>query len=73
MPATSRDVVSVALPLLKVVVPSLPWPSKNSTESPLGGMPLAKLTDAVNVTGCPAFDGFRLEAIVVVVAAWFTV
>ncbi len=63
MPVERVEVASVALPLLRVLVPSEVAPLKNST------VPVAAEgeTVAVKVTVCPLFDGFGLEARVVVV------
>jgi len=62
-PPERLEVENVALPLFSVSVPSAVPPSKNVT------VPLAWLgeTVAVNVIGCPRFDGLRLDASVVVV------
>ena len=72
MPTASLDVVKIAEPALKVAVAILVLPSKNSTPSPFGGMPFAKLTDAVKVTDFPKVDGFRLEVMAVVVCVGLT-
>jgi hypothetical protein len=69
-PLTSADVVKVACPALSVPVPRVELPSLNVTIP--DGTPTVLVTDAVNVTAWPTFDGFRLVAIAVKVVA-FTV
>ena len=63
-PAERADVETLALPPLRVALPSDVPPSKNCT------VPVADdgETVAVNVTFWPYVDGFRLEVTVVVVA-----
>ena len=64
----------VALPLLRVAVPSLAEPSMKVTDPvgvPLPGV--AALTVAVKVTGCPKKDGSTEETMTVDVLSWLTV
>jgi hypothetical protein len=62
----------VAFPIDSVEVPSKVEPSLNCT-LPVGvPVPVEIETVAVNVTDWPYADGFRLEARLVVVLAWFT-
>jgi hypothetical protein len=66
-PAFSDEVLKLALPPLRLPVPSTVDPSLNLTASPFGGVLLPELTVAVNCTRCPKVEGFRLELSVVVV------
>jgi hypothetical protein len=69
-PVLKADVANVALPLpLRAPVPNVAAPSMNVTV-PAGTVvfPLGPVTDAVNVTCCPAVDGFCDDVTVVVVA-----
>ncbi len=61
----------VATPAERVDVPSVAAPSRNVTV-PVGTPP-GDVTVAVKVTNWPSMDGFRLDAIAVVVPAGFTV
>ncbi len=66
----SAAVAKVACPALRALLPSVLVPSENVTV-PVG-VPLpgnTALTVAVNVTDCPAADGFTDEATVVVLVA----
>ena len=69
VPTVRVEVESVAMPLLRVLVPSDVLPSKNCTEP----VAVEDETVAVKVTACPLFEGLRLDASVVVVPAVFTV
>ena len=69
VPTVRVEVESVAMPLLRVLVPSDVPPSKNCTEP----VAVEDETVAVKVTVCPLFEGLRLDASVVVVPAVFTV
>ena len=74
MPTANEEVVSVALPALKVVVPRVAAPSRNVTE-PVG-VPApgeTALTVAVNVTDWPDTDGFTELVSVVELDALLTV
>ena len=74
MPTVSADVVKVALPALKLAVPSVTAPSRKVTV-PVG-VPdpgATALTVAVNVTDCPNSDGFTDEVTVVELLSLFTV
>lgn len=66
-PAVSVEVVNVACPTLRVPVPMLVAPSKN-VAVPVG-VPAVAETVAVNVTDCPALDGFKDEVNAVDVGA----
>jgi hypothetical protein len=69
-PVLKADVANVALPLpLRAPVPNVVAPSMNVTV-PVGTVvfPLGPATAAVNVTCCPAVDGFCDDVTVVVVA-----
>src|SRR2546422_3843516 len=69
VPALTAEVVSEAVPLLSVAVPSSVDPSKNCT-LPVG-VPLPLVTVAVNVTDWPYVDGFKDDVGVdVVVGVW---
>jgi len=73
LPAAKAEVVNVAMPPLSVPVPMGLPPSKNVTV-PVG-VPDPGATGetvAVNVTGCPAVDGFSDEVTVVVVFVLLT-
>jgi len=67
VPTGSVEVVRVASPALNVPVPRTVVPSMNVTVSPLVGSPALEVTFAVNITDCPALDGFSEEVSVVVV------
>ena len=74
MPTASAEVANVALPALKLAVPSVAAPSRKVTV-PVG-VPdpgATALTVAVNVTDCPNTDGFTDEVTVVELLAWLTV
>jgi len=73
-PTANVLVVNVAVPPESVPVPSVVVPSRNVT-APVGVPEPGVLTPtvAVNVTLCPATDGFTDEATVVVVLALLTV
>ena len=74
MPTLNDEVASVALPPLKLAVPSVVAPSRKVTV-PVG-VPdpgAAALTVAVNVTLCPMTVGFCDELTFVEVEAVFTV
>ncbi len=59
--------LSEALPLTRVTVPSAVAPSRNVTV-PVG-TPAAEVTVALRVTACPVVDGFGVDVSLVVVAA----
>ena len=67
--ATRLEVVKVALPLLRIELPSVEDPSRNVTEP----VAVEGVTAAVNVTDCPAGDGLKLEVTTTVVLALFAV
>ena len=69
VPGVSVDVVSVATPAIRGWVANVAAPSRKVTV-PVG---LDPVTVAVNVTACPAVDGFADEVSVVVVCALLTV
>jgi hypothetical protein len=75
VPDDSAEVVNVATPdPLRLTVPT-PLPSTLNVTDPVG-VPDPDVTVAVNVTDCPAFDGFGLDDSAVVVPAatvWVTV
>ena len=71
MPTASKEVANVALPELKVAVPSVAAPSRNVTVP--DGVPPAELTIAVKVTDWPNNDGFTEELTVVELFALLTV
>ena len=74
LPTASDEVASVALPELKLAVPSVAAPSRNVTV-PVG-VPVAgatALTVAVKVTNWPKRDGFNDEVTVVELKALATV
>ena len=74
MPTDSDEVANVALPELKLAVPSVAAPSRKVTV-PVG-VPVpgaTALTVAVKVTDCPNTDGFTDEVTVVELLALFTV
>ena len=60
LPTPSPEVETLATPATIVPVPRLAPPSKNSTDPPGVAEACAELTVAVNVTLCPAVDGFWL-------------
>jgi hypothetical protein len=68
----SVEVLKIALPELRVAVPKLVEPFLKVT-FPVGVVPNAGLTVAVNVTAWPNTDGFAEEASVVVVDDTLTV
>ena len=64
--------VKLPVPIaFSVAVPNVVFPSLMLTV-PVGIAPVAEVTDTLNVTSCPTFDGFGLELTVVVVLALFT-
>src|SRR5712692_7041530 len=72
-PAPSADVVRVAVPPLRDLVPSVVVPSRKVTE-PVG-VPTpgdVTVTVAVRVTGCPNTGAVGDTVSVVVVEAWLT-
>ena len=74
MPIASEEMANVALPELKVAVPSVEAPSRNVTV-PVG-VPVpgeTALTVAVNITDWPNTDGFTDEVTVVELLALLTV
>ena len=74
LPTASDEVARVALPAVKLAVPSVAAPSRNVTV-PVG-VPVAgatALTVAVKVTAWPKRDGFNDEVTVVELLALFTV
>ena len=66
VPDARVEVLICACPLLSATVPSAVAPSLKVTV-PVG-VPEADVTVAVNMTDCPAFDGFNEETSEVVVA-----
>src|SRR5271155_1858373 len=69
VPPPSADVLTEAAPALRVAVPIAVAPLKNVTVPP--GVPVVvENTCAVNFTVCPKVEGFRLEPMEVVVAAF---
>jgi hypothetical protein len=74
LPTASAEVVNVALPELKLAVPSVKAPSRK-VAVPVG-VPApgeTALTVAVKVTDCPNSDGFTDEVTVVELLALSTV
>ena len=71
LPTASEEAANVALPELKLAVPSVAAPSRNVTVP--DGVPAAELTVAVNVTDWPNSDGFTEELTVVELFALLTV
>jgi len=67
-PDARVEVTRVAVPLLKVFVPSEVVPSRKVTE-PVAVPAVAGVTVAVRLTDCPTVDGFSEEATLLVVAA----
>jgi hypothetical protein len=63
--------INVACPLLSGTEPSVTVPFMKVTV-PVGVPLYCGATVAVRVTDCPTMEGFKLEASVVVVVAWFT-
>jgi hypothetical protein len=68
-PAFKDEVLKVALPPLRLPVPSTVGPLLNVTISPFGGEPL---TVAVKVTACPYVDGLEFTVVVVAVPIHIT-
>jgi hypothetical protein len=64
-----EDVVNIATLLAVVPVPISVLPSKNVTSSPFGTVLYVHATVAVNVTGCPTWEGDPDVVNVVVVGA----
>ena len=66
LPAASDEVAKIALPELRLAVPSVAAPSKNVTVPvPVPTAGATALTVAVNVTDWPNTDGFTEELNVV--------
>jgi hypothetical protein len=70
-PVVSDDVITLALPPLRVVVPNTMAPDLNVTE-PVGVPDVDEVTAAVNVTAVPDVEGFCEDVNVVLVAPFVT-
>jgi hypothetical protein len=71
VPPPSDEVLKIAAPAIRVLVPSGVLPSMKVTFPPEGVPPL-EVTVALMVNEAPTVDGFSDESTVVEVVAWFT-